>query len=697
MALGAAGPVTQDHDPRVRRRAAMALARIADPEGMEPLLSLLADDDQETAAWAAYGLGYICKGHEDSFVRALASRAAPLTSGHGDDGSADPKSQPRKEKPDGNAASGVEVRRAIARAIGRCGGPLAEGVLTAWVRAKDAAWKEPAALGLSDLASRKKELGDAGLLALLYAATGNNGELPPTDLAFYGLSRVTIGDAFQETTLKGARAALARPGEARIFAIKTLVRCGKEAVPDLVRVVGDKQFTVAERAEAARSLGTLGEPGRTAATELVGKLLPDKDPFAISALGGDDFAILDSLVGAVGTDAPKKAAPVLSAVAQLRAPGEPPPMLARRLAELRCSAALSLAHAAYDADVLAKCDADGTYAKEHAVLTALLKAPINGAAKKEAFVRLARSTHLRVREQAIEGVGTHGELGELGRTLLVEALGLDKPGLVATAADVVSSHPERLLVLAESEKRAALDPRAPPPSANPAQEVDAAVSRALQAALKKPWKEDLVETRLSLMDAAAALHLPGAKAAADAACQDSNTTLRERAQKALRTLGESHATCTAPKTERAAAPEVLGAHASATLTLVTDAGELALVLEPELAPVTVARITSLAQSGFYKGIVVHRVVPAFVVQFGDPDGDGYGGSGKLLRCETSPVPFARLDVGMALAGRDTGSSQLFVTLARTPHLDGEYTRIGHATGDWDAVTEGDVITDVKVK
>jgi len=44
---------------------------------MEPLLSLLADDDQETVAWAAYGLGYICKGHEESFVRALSARAAP--------------------------------------------------------------------------------------------------------------------------------------------------------------------------------------------------------------------------------------------------------------------------------------------------------------------------------------------------------------------------------------------------------------------------------------------------------------------------------------------------------------------------------------------------------------------------------------------------------------------------------------------
>jgi peptidyl-prolyl cis-trans isomerase B (cyclophilin B) len=93
---------------------------------------------------------------------------------------------------------------------------------------------------------------------------------------------------------------------------------------------------------------------------------------------------------------------------------------------------------------------------------------------------------------------------------------------------------------------------------------------------------------------------------------------------------------------------------------------------------------------------VHRVVPGFVVQFGDPDGDGYGGSGTSLRCETSPVPFRALDVGMALAGRDTGSSQIFVTLSRTPHLDGEYTRVGRAEGDWASVAQGDVIAEARV-
>ena len=127
-----------------------------------------------------------------------------------------------------------------------------------------------------------------------------------------------------------------------------------------------------------------------------------------------------------------------------------------------------------------------------------------------------------------------------------------------------------------------------------------------------------------------------------------------------------------------------------------DTCKSTMTFAPELAPVTATRIASLVKSGFYKGVVIHSVVPGFVVQFGDPDGDGYGGSESSLRCETSPVRFGELDVGMALAGRDTGSSQLFVTLSATPHLDGEYTRVGHAEGDWASLAQGDVITDARI-
>jgi cyclophilin family peptidyl-prolyl cis-trans isomerase len=94
---------------------------------------------------------------------------------------------------------------------------------------------------------------------------------------------------------------------------------------------------------------------------------------------------------------------------------------------------------------------------------------------------------------------------------------------------------------------------------------------------------------------------------------------------------------------------------------------------------------------------VHRVVPGFVAQFGDPGGDGYGGADRpLLRCETAPAPFEAGAVGVALGGRDTGSSQLFVTLGRHPHLDGNYALLGRAGPGWDRVVEGDRIIKVRV-
>ena len=252
-------------------------------------------------------------------------------------------------------------------------------------------------------------------------------------------------------------------------------------------------------------------------------------------------------------------------------------------------------------------------------------------------------------------------------------------------------------MLADSEKRAALDPRSPPPTANPAQQIAPSVAKALSTALAEKWPEDRFETRIALVEAAASLRHPQAKETASALCNDANPVLRERALKALRTLGAPVAACDAPDREVSGAAEIGNALSRPTkVVFVTDGGELTITLEPELSPITATRIAALARSSFYKGFVIHRVVPGFVVQLGDPDGDGYGGAGTSLRCETSPVPFGPLDVGMALAGRDTGSSQIFVTLSRTPHLDGEYTRVGRAEGDWSSVAQGDVITDVRV-
>src|SRR5262249_55791987 len=155
--------------------------------------------------------------------------------------------------------------------------------------------------------------------------------------------------------LAAAKGVLARPGPSRSFALRALGRTGKDAVPELVRVAADRSFTFAERAEAAGALGLLGGEGKAGIAEALARLVPDKDPFAIAALGGDEFGPMIALVAALGAEAPKKGEAALYALARLNAPGQVPEPLARRLAELRCGAALALSRGAYDADVLQKC------------------------------------------------------------------------------------------------------------------------------------------------------------------------------------------------------------------------------------------------------------------------------------------------------------------------------------------------------
>jgi cyclophilin family peptidyl-prolyl cis-trans isomerase len=118
------------------------------------------------------------------------------------------------------------------------------------------------------------------------------------------------------------------------------------------------------------------------------------------------------------------------------------------------------------------------------------------------------------------------------------------------------------------------------------------------------------------------------------------------------------------------------------------------------APTTVARFVSLARRGFFDGLTFHRVVPGFVVQGGDPRGDGFGGPGWTQRCEDGRARYERGVVGMALAGRDTGGSQFFVTTGPAYHLDAHYTAFGRVTRGMehvDAILQGDPMVHVRVE
>jgi cyclophilin family peptidyl-prolyl cis-trans isomerase/HEAT repeat protein len=113
-----------------------------------------------------------------------------------------------------------------------------------------------------------------------------------------------------------------------------------------------------------------------------------------------------------------------------------------------------------------------------------------------------------------------------------------------------------------------------------------------------------------------------------------------------------------------------------TVEIETRHGNLRLELECGIARLTCLNFLQLARQGFYDGQIFHRVVPDFVVQAGDPRGDGWGGPGYTIRDELSRTPFERGIIGMASSGPDTAGSQFFITLSRQPHLDGRYTAFG---------------------
>ncbi|KAJ1719661.1 Peptidyl-prolyl cis-trans isomerase-like 1 [Coemansia erecta] len=117
------------------------------------------------------------------------------------------------------------------------------------------------------------------------------------------------------------------------------------------------------------------------------------------------------------------------------------------------------------------------------------------------------------------------------------------------------------------------------------------------------------------------------------------------------------------------------------------------------APRTCHNIHSLAKQGYYNGVSVHRVIPGFMIQTGDPTGTGRGGSsvygGKFADEITKELRHTGAGVvSMANSGKDTNGSQFFITLAPTPHLDGKHTVFGRVRNGINVVRAiGGVATD----
>ncbi|MEP7119872.1 MAG: peptidylprolyl isomerase [Byssovorax sp.] len=688
----------QSRDVVVRRAAARALARIGGEPAHAGLVRALGDEDDEVMTWAAYGLGFSCKGHEKDSVSALVARALSRTAA--------------AAQVDPATTSGLDADAAIRRAIGRCGAEASEPTLVAWL-AEPRGRAAAAAYGLGDLATAKQKLREETLVALLNLAAGS-AAAPPVPEALFPVSRLenvplSVVDRIREV----ATARLNEPSEARIFAIRALGRAGDGAADPLAHVLRTPaSFSAPERAEAARQLKRLGKAGQRALDDALPALVPSSDPVALTGLVGADFGVVLAVLTML--DGPGSAKKALAEIAALPTPPKPPEPVARRLAWLRCSAARVLAGVSYRDKALLGCEAGleppgsppavdafpMSSIAGRAVVAAIGGAEIVGP-RLVAFRAYALHGDRRAREAALELLEKHDEV-DGAAAILVEALGAKETGIVEGAADVLAKKPQRAGEPAprkgkkEKHKKdhdhdpavvELADPLAPSP----------AVVKALLAALSLPAVDLDPELSDSLIDAVGALALKDARARLDVLCGSNYPTTREHTAKALALLGEKRE---CPAHPLAAAPRELDAlvQAKTTITFEADPGLLTITLDPTLAPAIITRIVELVKSGYYDGMIVHRVEPWYVTQFGAPFGDGSGGpEGKAsIPCETSPLPFAPLSVGIALSGRDTGSSQLFVMHTRAPNLDGNYAIVGTATGPWGAFVDGDSIRHAKV-
>ncbi|MCA1604851.1 MAG: peptidylprolyl isomerase, partial [Acidobacteria bacterium] len=204
---------------------------------------------------------------------------------------------------------------------------------------------------------------------------------------------------------------------------------------------------------------------------------------------------------------------------------------------------------------------------------------------------------------------------------------------------------------------------------------DEARTRALVEALPAALADkELNDAALAILDSLGKQKSARANEAMKTALESNDYLVRRRAVALLKTngvgdfsnrIGTVKTHNTTADYERAIG--LMGAQVTARVT--TDKGSFTVSLLPDEATLNVDNFIQLAKRKYFNGITVHRVVPNFVIQDGDPRGDGNGGPGYQIRCEINEVPYERGAVGMALSGKDTGGSQWFVTHAPQPHLD----------------------------
>jgi cyclophilin family peptidyl-prolyl cis-trans isomerase len=228
---------------------------------------------------------------------------------------------------------------------------------------------------------------------------------------------------------------------------------------------------------------------------------------------------------------------------------------------------------------------------------------------------------------------------------------------------------------------------------------------ALVAAYKRGEADLVIDTRAAVLEALSKYGAAAAVPTLRTALGDKDWAVRIKAAELLKTLEPTNDTAHAIRPAPAAGatnyenPAVTNPVFSPHVFIETEKGTIEIELDVLDAPLTAHNFMTLARKGYFDGLSFHRVVPNFVIQGGDPRGDGEGGPGYTIRDELNQEPYVRGTVGMALAWRDTGGSQFFITHGPQPHLDARYTVFGRVVAGMevvDAINQWDAIQRIRV-